>query len=703
MAAFDEIIVRGTTEAFVATRVATPLREIPQTISLVSPEQIRQQDSTDLSDALVHAIGITTVRDDTLGQTFYARGFRITAFHIDGGAAVNSFGLTSAPFLGAPDMVEFERIEILRGADSLFGGDGTPSASVNLVRKRPLDTLSMRFNASGGSWNDYRMEGDITGPVGTSTTLRARLAGVYMQRDSFLDTTRLTREKIFGALDYDLTPATLVSIGASIQTDNSVPFIGGLPLYGDGSDPGLPRNTAFTFNWGRYDTRIRELYLKIAQSFGPDWKLAFNATSLDGRASFRYGFFQSNINPVTHGLADPPVALFSASPSTQQQSLLDATLTGVFGWRGIRFEAAIGGDYRYLKDRASTAFFSIGPPLVLDAFRFDSTAYAEPVPPAEATISDVWQTTNQFGVYTSLRTLFASDWSVVTGARYSRAKAQTIAVFRAGTNSLTDLSGYQDPRTVAPYAGVMYELTHRYSLYVSYADINQTMGQVKRINGELLGPADGVNLELGIKGAWRNGLLNGSLAAYQIHQQGVPLRDARSPTSGAFIEGCCYLPGTNRSQGFDLEISGSPAPGWALNAGYTFNTNRAAIGNKLSFVTPKHLLKVWTSQELRGPLDGWTVGGSLRAQTHNTTGAQRCSSFDSAGECDGTTQNFRIEQKAYAVLDLRAAYRLNTNLQASLGVGNVFDRTYYETTGTIVSGNWYGEPRSVSVRIDGRY
>lgn len=700
---FEEIVVRGTTEAFVATRIATPLREIPQTISLISPEQIRQQDSTDLSDALVHAIGITAVRNDTLGQTFYARGFPITAFHLDGGAAVNAFGLSSAPFLGAPDIAEFERIEILRGADSLFGGDGTPSATVNLVRKRPLDVPAMRFSASGGSWNDYRVEADVTSPVGTGDALRARLVGTYLNRDSFIDVTSHERKKVFGALEYDVTPTTLVTVGTSIQHDHSVPFIGGLPLYGNGSDPRLPRNTAFTFDWGRYDTRIRELYFKISQAFGPDWKLAINATSLDGRASFRYGFFQSDINPVTDAIRDPPVALFTMGPKTQEQYLLDATLTGVFVWRDTRFEAATGGDYRYLKDRASTALFSADMQPVSDAFRFNPRAYAEPQPPADVTISDTRQTTNQFGVYASLRAKFASAWSIVTGARYSRAKEQTVSVFRAGPHSLSDPSGYQDPRTIAPYAGTTYELNERYSLYASYADINQTMGQLKRVSGELLGPADGVNLELGVKSAWRDGLLNGSLAVYQIHQRGVPLRDYQSPSSGAFIEGCCFRPGTNRSQGVDAEISGSPAPGWVVNAGYTFNTNRSALGDKLSFVTPKHLLKTWTSQELSGRLAGWTVGGSLRAQTHNATVSQRCASFDNAGECSGTSEDFSIEQKAYFVLDLRAAYRLDGNLQASFGAGNVFDRTYYETTGSIVSGNWYGQPRNVWVRIDGRY
>ena len=86
----DEITVDGTAEGLVATRTATPLREIPQTVSIISQEQMRQQNDADLADALRHATGITLVHMNSLSQTFISRGFTITTLHVDGGAPLYS-------------------------------------------------------------------------------------------------------------------------------------------------------------------------------------------------------------------------------------------------------------------------------------------------------------------------------------------------------------------------------------------------------------------------------------------------------------------------------------------------------------------------------------------------------------------------------------------------------------------------------------
>jgi len=83
----EEVLVTGTASGLVATRTETPLREIPQTVSLITREQIRQQNDTDLAQALTHTPGITVVRTDSLDEEFYSRGFKVTSFHVDGGAA----------------------------------------------------------------------------------------------------------------------------------------------------------------------------------------------------------------------------------------------------------------------------------------------------------------------------------------------------------------------------------------------------------------------------------------------------------------------------------------------------------------------------------------------------------------------------------------------------------------------------------------
>src|SRR3546814_1376572 len=76
-------------------------------------------------------------------------------------------------------MAVYERIEVVRGAAGLFTGVGDPSATVNLVRKRPTDTFHGSANLSAGSWDYYRIEGDISGPIAGNGRIRARLVGAY--------------------------------------------------------------------------------------------------------------------------------------------------------------------------------------------------------------------------------------------------------------------------------------------------------------------------------------------------------------------------------------------------------------------------------------------------------------------------------------------------------------------------------------------
>jgi outer membrane receptor for ferric coprogen and ferric-rhodotorulic acid len=179
----EEVVVVGLAEQLVATRVPTPLRDIPQTISIVSPEQLRQQNATDLADVLRRAPGITTTRTSSLNQDFYSRGYEIASFHVDGGAALNPAVDPSLLPLTALDLSEFDHVEVLRGSDALFGGNGNPGGTVSLVRKRPGASFEVSMSAAAGSWNNYRVEADITGPLAADGALRGRLDGVYRLED----------------------------------------------------------------------------------------------------------------------------------------------------------------------------------------------------------------------------------------------------------------------------------------------------------------------------------------------------------------------------------------------------------------------------------------------------------------------------------------------------------------------------------------
>jgi outer membrane receptor for ferric coprogen and ferric-rhodotorulic acid len=704
----EEVVVAATAEGLVATRTQTPLRQIPQTVSIISQEQIRQENDTDLADALTNAVGITAVRTDSLTQAFYSRGFEVTTFHLDGGAALNSFDNTTVPFSGSPDLGEFDHVEVLRGADALFGGNGNPGATLNLVRKLPLSTEEVMFSASAGSWNNLRIEGDITGPLALDDALRGRLDVVFSDRDYSYNTASLEKKKTFGVLEYDLSPETLMTIGGSYEWDNAVPFEGGLPLYADGGDPALPRSTSFTFYWARYYTQTREIYGQLQQWFGGSWKLKINSTSLDEAAEYGYGIFQAPIDRDTDTLESPPWIVFTARPNTQNQFVVDATLTGSFEWFGRRADVALGGDYTHVKgDLAYNVFDPSGP--VSSAFAYNPGAYPDPrLTKLPDSVSESLTTSNQVGLFASLKAYLSADLSVSAGMRDSndRTHAYTTSTYPSSPGfSSFAVSDVKNFGKVTPYGGVIFRLDQTYSLYASYADIYVSNDGLRRPDGVQLAPADGGVVEAGIKGAWRDGALNASLAAYDVDQRGLAVYDASASNLNATYQ-CCYLPdGHNRSKGVDTEVSGVLEPGWLIGAGYTFNINRSEFGNALSGATPRHLLKLWTSKQLRGDWSGWNVGGNLQAQSSTFEPGDYClQAYVFGGGCSELpTTSFKDIQGSYMFVNLRVGYDFDRHWRTALSINNVFDRIYYQTVGGTSGNNWYGEPRSFLLRLDGRY
>jgi outer-membrane receptor for ferric coprogen and ferric-rhodotorulic acid len=700
-ASLDELVVNGTAEGLVATRTETPLREIPQTISIVSQEQVRQENYVDLDDALADAVGITAQRTDSLSQVFYARGFQITTFHLDGGAALNSFDLITSSFLGAPDLGEFDHIEVLRGADGLFGGDGNPGATINLVRKRPSSEPQMMLEASAGSWSNYRTEADVTGPLGFGGALRGRLDMDFADRKYFYNTAKLEKGKLFGVLEYDLDPGTLITVGGSDERVDALPFVGGLPRFFNDQDPRLPRNTGLTFNWAKYDTQTKEIYFQLAHEFTTFWKLKINATSWDETASFDYGAFQSDYLPLSSELPISPSYDYTPRPNTLNQSAFDATLTGRFEVFSHRLDVALGGDLLRLK--GDTAVVDSYNPVdrIGNAYAYSPAAFPDPrlsrVPAEE---DDSSFTSDQGAVFGSVRIHLSDALSIVAGARVSRDSAAKTDLNRLGDTSSSGSHGFKTPTKTTPYSGVVYDLNQHYSLYTSFADIYQSNGILRETDGSFLPPIDGMNFEVGLKGAWHDGMLNGTLALYGIEQRGLPVSAPIPPT---YVYGCCFTSsGISRSKGVDIELNGKLAPGWLIGAGYTYNINYGIGSGNLGGWTPRHLFKLWTSKQLVGILHRWTVGGNVQAQSSSSYNYYSCP-FDAQANCIGPYALFRTEQGSYAIAGLRAGYAIGRHWRVALNVNNIFNRTYYQTLGNNVGGNWYGEPRNFLVRIDARY
>lgn len=704
----DTVVVTAKVQGLAAMRVPTELREVPQSVSVISQETLQQQNAVGLADAFNWATGITVQRSSSTESQFYARGFEISQYHVDGGAPIGIISGGSGGASPTDDLSEYDHIEVLRGADGLFGGSGNPGATVSLQRKQPQATPAASATLSIGSWDYRRLMVDATGPLAFDGALRGRMVATYTDQDYFYDAAQRKQHKFYGILEYDLTSSTLVTVGGSVEQVDAVPFIDGLPRYDDGTDPHLPRSTSLVFPWNRSKTHNNEVFARVEQQFNDDWKLKVGANLLQQNYHSAYGQIGAAISPATNLYEAPPTAI--ATTGSGQTFTADATLTGVFHWGGQRQEVILGMDMSRLNSPGPTQQnFVLGPPVNL--WSFDPNAYtvapASPFTPVITEKLDLYA--KQVGGYAALRMYFGDDWSVIVGARdnYQRSESGLAATYDLGPDFgsmqvIDNKTGFVSAGVVTPYAGLVYNINKQYSLYASYADIYTANAGTVGVSGNVLPPTRGVNLEAGIKASWNEGRLNGSFALFKIDQTGVPYNDPNNPPHG----NCCWLNTTNTSKGFETEFSGEVATGWQLGAGYTFNLSRQLAGttsqSALSTITPKHMLKLWTNYQLPGTWQRWSVGGGLRAQSGNYISDYGCTEFNSSGYCVGAPQPYRITQGFYTVVTARAAYQFDAHWSAALNIDNLFDRRYYDTLGGTFIGNWYGVPRSFMLTIRGQ-
>jgi outer-membrane receptor for ferric coprogen and ferric-rhodotorulic acid len=682
------------------------LREIPQSVSVLTQQRIVDQQITDVTEALNQSTGITVVKSGDTVQTIYARGFSVTNVQTDGGApaVLNTYNI-----YGLPDLAAYDRVEVLRGADGLFAGAGEAGGTVNLVRKRPSATRQVTFDVSAGSWNNYRAQLDVTGALGWNGRLRGRAVVAQEDREYFYDVAHSNRTALYGALDADLSSRTLLTVGASYDRRDALPFDTGLPRYSSGADLQLPRDTCLCSTWTFWDTSTPEVFANLQHAFDPNWTLKVNVSRQRKKFETRYTRALGSVDPVA---GDGDFLWGNYVGYNPRQTLADASLHGRFSLLGRRQEIVVGAS-RQNVDADEYYYGGLDFMVPVNVFAFDrnAPAYADPGSPAYHFYTMEKWGQRQNGGYASLRSEIFPGLHAVAGARYSNYHAASVLSMRdEATNAETYRSdqSYTESNIWTPYAGLTYDVSQSVSLYGSYAEIFKPQGEYVTPEGEALPPVTGRSVEFGAKGSWMQGALNASLAGYQVKRRDAAV--AIVGAGGTFGDfNCCYVPAaTIESYGVDAEVTGQVTRQWQVFTGYTYNVNRYETGygasDGVAYMpqTPKHLVKLWTMTQLPGRLSAWRVGGGLNAQTHTTMRGNGVRYEAGTGRVIARVP-YVATQDAYATASVRAEYRVSAHWIAALNVNNLFDQTYYQTVGPSTGGNFYGEPRNVMLTLRIRY
>ena len=383
-------------------------------------------------------------------------------------------------------------------------------------------------------------------------------------------------------------------------------------------------------------------------------------------------------------------SIYGGDGSTQ--NALSLLASGPFEALGRRHELSLGADLQRIRSTGATGYWGVSPLRNVDIRGWNPyTSYPEPFYSegnGNAYSSPVSHI-HQYGGFARARLSLTDSLTAIAGARLS-----WWSYLEPGNAQ----SGYSVRRELTPYAGLVHALSDTLDAYASYSEIFSPQDK-KAADGSILAPARGEDLEAGLKGSFMDGRLQASVSVFRIQRVGSAMQDTASampclpyyPTSHCFMAG-----GKSRSQGWELELSGEPAPGWQVLAGYTYTQARylrdaseANVGQPLRPVDPRHALRLFASHRFKGPLQGWTAGAGVRLQSD---------AYASVG--DVTTR-----QGGYALFDALLAYRLDDTYSLQLNVSNLLDKRYYAkfSPNSTYFNNYYGDPRNVTVSLRARF
>ncbi|MBI6554782.1 TonB-dependent receptor [Pseudomonas sp. LY-1] len=666
-----------------ATGLPLSMRDTPQSVTVITRQQMDDQGSNSIADTLRRAPGVSVQNYDSERWEFSSRGLPITNFQYDGVNAtydgVYDYGTTST------DMAVYDHLEIIKGSAGLLSGSGDPSATVNLIRKKPTREFKASVTQTFGSWDNYRTEGDISGPLTESGNLRGRFVGVYQDRQSYLDHYQHTKDIGYGILEADLTPDTLLTFGIDQQDTRSrgASWTGFPMFFSDGSRTHFSRSFNPAADWSRRDFQNQTLFASVQQQLANDWSLK---VSLDRKRSQHDTLLASasggNPDPVS---GDGMYMFMGKYKGDQLQNTLDVNLSGPFNLFGREHELIMGFMATCSKQDVPV-YGSIYPAVGGSIFDWHGE-YAKPDIPRSGQ-NDIVQ--RQTGAYLATRLKPTDDLSVILGTRVSTFSGTDTTDFYDPTKA-DNRTTYRQSGVVTPYAGIVYDLNDTWSVYTSYTQIYRPQSS-KDADRKLLDPIEGATYEAGLKAAFYDGRLNASFAAFRIEQDNV------AEYVSGFETDSVYRPIAGATtKGFEAQLSGEVLDGWNISAGYTYQHTRDAnnsyvYSSVLQTTTPQQVVRLFSSYRLPGALEHVTVGGGVNWQSEFFGNVFQPDPNDTVN----FGQNARITQDSYYLVDLMARYRFNEHLSTTLNVKNLFDKKYYTGLGNFGTG-FYGEPRSLQL------
>lgn len=639
-----------------ATKLELSPRETPQSISVVTRTRIDDFGLSNANDALTIATGVNVERVEPDRTYFSVRGFEVSNMQIDG----VGLPFATGDQLGDIDLAPYDRVEILRGANGLMAATGNPSATLNFVRKRPTASFQGSAGVSFGSWNNLRVDGDVAGSLNASGSVRGRFVAALQDKDSWLDRYHLRKQVLAGIVEADLAPGTLLTVGHQQQRNQPKGTMwGALPLFdSNGNSTNLPVSASTGTDWTYWNTTDTQTFAELTQRLSDGWQLQGTLTrrvlESDGELFYVYGTPDATTGS---GLGTWP----SKYGHRENQWIGDVNARGSFMLGGRKHEAVFGINAARSANKLHSSDDDTG--IAIDLATALAGSFPRPAFDQGITGSADF-TDRRTSLYAVTRLNPADDLKVMLGSSLTRASSSGV--------QYGIVHDYQRTR-FNPFAGVIWDLDAQHSLYASYTSIFNPQHQTDRA-GAVLDPIVGTNAEVGVKGEWLDKRLTGSFALFRTAQD-------NTAEAAGFENGRTYYQGIDAtSTGYELELTGQPAKGVELTAGWTQLRLKKDNGDEARTYVPRRTLRLGASARV---LPALKLGAALRWQ--------------SAIERDQGA-GVITRQDAYAVVDLMARWELSRQIALSAQLNNATDKKYI---GSLMwAQGFYAAPRNASVGLN---
>lgn len=665
----------GTDRNAAATGLDLTPRETPQSLTIITREQIDDQAASTVADVLEYTTGLSVKRVDRGRNLLSARGFDITNFQLDGlPFATGNIGLEES------STVIYDRIEVIRGSVGLLQGAGEPSASIDMVRRQAdARELTGTVTLEAASWDHFSATADVSTPLTGDGSVRVRFAAEVYQQDAFVDLESSKGFTLYGVIGADLGPNTRLRAGASHQKDerNGVMWAQLPYWYADGTVAKWSRSKTTGADWNAWDTAETSAFLTIEQDLATDW-------SLKGDVSY---FQQTEDSKLIWLWGSPDQATgigMNVWPywylTKPKQWNLNLQLKGHYSLFGRQHELVVGAMYNHLKTGWTNRDPDPATVAPVGDFNAWDGSYPEPTWGPRFRMSGIG-TTKQTALYGVTRFQLLDPVKLIIGGRLSTwVRDEEEALYTAEPYRL------KKKNVFTPYAGVIVDLNDFLSAYASYTSIFNPQTERDR-NGRYLDPLEGANYEAGLKADLMNGRLRLSGAVFRIEQDNFAV-----PDIGYFVPGTTDVASKPAmgtvSKGYEFEMQGEGLPGWDISAGWSHFKATDADGHDVQAHQPRKVFRMATKYELGGALRGFSLGGSVRWESRPPQTAEN----------PGTGETEKVGQKAYWLVNLMGAYDITEQLSLQINVNNVFDKRYYNTNSWF-GGYIYGEPRNVRATL----